>query len=275
PRRRRDPLHALQPGLVRDGAARGHERGAAGGCKPPARFLAGHARRRRRPHGGPSGRRIRVRAGARRAARRSGAGRGDGRRRAGAGDRHVRRAGRGRPAGGAVRRPAGRRAPAGARRDGVRSKYSAWAACGGLAAGAVGLAAARSRRAALATAVVAGGWLYGTFDPRSRLFGAPVEVRPEPGAFALTFDDGPDPRHTEGIAGLPRDRGPRAPFFALGRAVRAHPGVAVATAAAGHELASHGDDHRLLALTPPSGIRAQLRAAEAAVQDATGSLPAP
>jgi len=61
----------------------------------------------------------------------------------------------------------------------------------------------------------------------------------------------------------------------LGRAVRAHPEVAAATAAAGHELASHGDDHRLLALTPPSGVRAQLRAAEEAVRDATGSPPAP
>jgi peptidoglycan/xylan/chitin deacetylase (PgdA/CDA1 family) len=57
--------------------------------------------------------------------------------------------------------------------------------------------------------------------------------------------------------------------------VRAHPEVAAATAAAGHELASHGDDHRLLALTPPWGVRAQLRAAEAAVRDATGSPPAP
>jgi len=157
----------------------------------------------------------------------------------------------------------------------VKSKYTAWAACGGLAAGAVGLAAARSRRAALATAVVAGAWLYGTFDPRSRLFGAPAATHGEPGTFALTFDDGPDPRHTAAIAELLAARGHRATFFVLGRAVRAHPEVAAATAAAGHELASHGDDHRLLALTPPDGIRAQLRAAEDAVLAATGSRPAP
>ena len=157
----------------------------------------------------------------------------------------------------------------------MRSKYTTWAACGGLAAGAVGLAAARSRRAALTTAVVAGAWLYGTFDPRSRLFGAPAVARAEPGSFALTFDDGPDPRHTGAIAELLRERGHRATFFVLGRAVRAHPEVAAATAAAGHELASHGDDHRLLALTPPWGVRAQLSAAEAAVRAATGSPPAP
>jgi peptidoglycan-N-acetylglucosamine deacetylase len=157
----------------------------------------------------------------------------------------------------------------------VRSKYTTWAACGGLAAGAVGIAAAHSRRAALATSVAAAAWLYGTFDPRSRLFGAPAEARAEPGAFALTFDDGPDPRHTGAIAELLAERGHRATFFVLGRAVRAHPDVAAATAAAGHELASHGDDHSLLALTPPWGVRAQLRAAEAAVRDATGSPPAP
>jgi peptidoglycan-N-acetylglucosamine deacetylase len=157
----------------------------------------------------------------------------------------------------------------------VRSKYTTWAACGGLAAGAVGMAAARSRRAALATATVAGAWLYGTFDPRSRLFGAPAGARAEPGAFALTFDDGPDPRHTGAIVELLRERGHRATFFVLGRAVRAHPEVAAATAAAGHQLASHGDDHRVLALTPPWRVRAQLRAVEEAVREATGSPPAP
>jgi peptidoglycan/xylan/chitin deacetylase (PgdA/CDA1 family) len=157
----------------------------------------------------------------------------------------------------------------------VSSKYTTWAACGGLAAGAVGAAAAHSRKTGLAAAVVAGAWLYGTFDPRSRLFGAPASARAEPGTFALTFDDGPDPRHTGAIAELLRERGHRATFFVLGRAVRAHPDVAAATAAAGHELASHGDDHRLLALTPPWGLRDQLRAAENAVLDATGSPPAP
>jgi peptidoglycan-N-acetylglucosamine deacetylase len=156
----------------------------------------------------------------------------------------------------------------------VRSKYTTWAACGGLAAGAVGVAAARGPRTALATAVVAGAWLYGTFDPRSRLFGPLATARAEPGVFALTFDDGPDPRHTQAIAELLAERGHRATFFVLGRAVRAHPSVAAAAAAAGHELASHGDDHRLLALTPPAGVRAQLRAAEQAVVAATGSPPA-
>jgi peptidoglycan/xylan/chitin deacetylase (PgdA/CDA1 family) len=157
----------------------------------------------------------------------------------------------------------------------VSPKVRTWAACGTLAGGVVALAARRGRGTALAAAALAGAWLYGTFAPRSRVFGAPATALARPGELALTFDDGPDPRHTVAIAQLLAERGHRATFFVLGRAVRAHPDTAAAVRAAGHELASHGDDHRLLALASPAAVRAQLRAAEDAVRQATGEPPAP
>ncbi len=154
-------------------------------------------------------------------------------------------------------------------------KHRTWAACGALAGAFVVLAARRGPRTGLAAAALAGAWLYGTFAPRSRLFGAPAATVARPGELALTFDDGPDPRHTRAIAELLAERGHRATFFVLGRAVREHPETAAAVRAAGHEIASHGADHRLLALASPHAVHAQLYAAETAVRDATGEPPAP
>ena len=125
------------------------------------------------------------------------------------------------------------------------------------AAGGLGLAAA---------------YLAGTYLQNLPLFGA--VGRPGVGGgdtrFSLTFDDGPDPRHTPAISELLAERGHRATFFVLGRAVRAHPAVIRQLAADGHEIACHGDDHRLLAFAPRSAIVAQLLAWEEAVEAALG-----
>jgi peptidoglycan/xylan/chitin deacetylase (PgdA/CDA1 family) len=61
---------------------------------------------------------------------------------------------------------------------------------------------------------------------------------------ALTFDDGPDPRHTPAFLAELDRFGWRATFFVLGQQVRRHPSLVAEIAAAGHELAVHGEDHR-------------------------------
>jgi peptidoglycan-N-acetylglucosamine deacetylase len=85
--------------------------------------------------------------------------------------------------------------------------------------------------------------------------------------------DGPDPRYTRRISEYLAERGHRATFFVLGRAVAAHPDVTAQLMADGHEVANHGEDHRLLAFSRPSTVRAQVSATERAVQHATGSRP--
>lgn len=154
-----------------------------------------------------------------------------------------------------------------------------WAAAGAVAVGlsAAGVAADRRLQTGpLATAAglaAAGAYLAGTLAPRSRLFGAPATPGASDGVLSLTFDDGPDPRHTPAVSRLLAERGHRATFFVLASAVRAHPAVAAAVRQDGHELASHGDDHRLLAFASPREIRRQLAAVERAVEDATGEGP--
>jgi peptidoglycan/xylan/chitin deacetylase (PgdA/CDA1 family) len=160
-------------------------------------------------------------------------------------------------------------------------KRATWAATGAVAATITAAGVAVDRRlgtapaASLAAGTLAAGYLTSTFAPLVPLFGRAVATRTDEGLLALTFDDGPDPRHTAAISELLAERGHRATFFVLARAVRARPALAAVLLAHGHEIASHGDDHRLLAFAAPSEIRRQLVAAELAVQQATGRLPAP
>ena len=86
---------------------------------------------------------------------------------------------------------------------------------------------------------------------------------------------GPAPSSRPPILDALAAAGVRATFFALGRQVRAHPEIARRIVDEGHELASHGDDHRLLTFEGPTGIAHQLRALDEAVVGATGAAPAP
>jgi peptidoglycan-N-acetylglucosamine deacetylase len=157
----------------------------------------------------------------------------------------------------------------------IRTKRATWAACGGIAAGIVLASRAVDRRLTVPATLLAAGYLVGTFRAGSGIFGRPARTRTDDGAFALTFDDGPDPRHTPQISSLLAERGHRATFFVLGRQAERHPELVAKLVADGHEVGNHGLDHRLLALSPPSEIRAQIVATEAAVERATGQPPAP
>ena len=67
--------------------------------------------------------------------------------------------------------------------------------------------------------------------------------RGNPSRVALTFDDGPDPWSTPYFLTMLDDLGWRATFFVLGTMARQSPTLVAEMAAAGHELAVHGDEH--------------------------------
>lgn len=81
----------------------------------------------------------------------------------------------------------------------------------------------------------------------------------DPTGVAITFDDGPDPQSTPTVLAALDRLGWRATFFMLGRMAAAAPGLAHEVAAAGHEVALHGHDHRSLLLRGPGGARDDLR----------------
>jgi peptidoglycan/xylan/chitin deacetylase (PgdA/CDA1 family) len=158
-------------------------------------------------------------------------------------------------------------------------RTATWLACGAVTAGIVGVGAlvagliGGGRLLVLVSLLLGLAYLYGTFAPNARLFGSVLRTRTDRPQVALTFDDGPDPRFTPAISSLLVDRGHRATFFVLGRHVRAHPDVLARLANDGHEVANHGDNHGLLAFSPPNAVRQQLEAVERAVDEVVGEPP--
>jgi uncharacterized protein (TIRG00374 family) len=107
---------------------------------------------------------------------------------------------------------------------------------------------------------------WGTFYQNAPLFGRVVGVgSTDRRVAALTFDDGPSGEYTPAVLDALRAEGVHATFFVLGRQAREHPDIVRRIAEEGHELASHGDDHSILALAGPTQVATQIRAAEAAI----------
>jgi peptidoglycan/xylan/chitin deacetylase (PgdA/CDA1 family) len=98
--------------------------------------------------------------------------------------------------------------------------------------------------------------------------------RGDPGHVAVTFDDGPVATSTPAVLSALDRLGWRATFFMLGVEVRRSPGLAAEVAAAGHEVAVHGDDHASLLRRGPLATLDGLRRARDTVAGATGSQPA-
>lgn len=62
--------------------------------------------------------------------------------------------------------------------------------------------------------------------------------------FALTFDDGPDPRATPALLDLLAQRQVRATFFCIGQRARNHPAIMQRLRDEGHVIANHSHRHR-------------------------------
>jgi peptidoglycan/xylan/chitin deacetylase (PgdA/CDA1 family) len=126
--------------------------------------------------------------------------------------------------------------------------------------------------AALGTAVVHALPMAKAHGPLRR-FSPRFAGRGLPGGVALTFDDGPDPLGTPAVLAELAALGWTATFFMLGSQVRSFPDVAREVAAAGHEVAVHGDRHRSHLLRTPGDVRRDIARALAHISDVTGTRP--
>jgi peptidoglycan-N-acetylglucosamine deacetylase len=93
---------------------------------------------------------------------------------------------------------------------------------------------------------------------------------PEPGTFALTFDDGPDERFTPQVLDLLAERGALATFFVVGRSAEAHPELVRRIVAEGHGLGSHTWSHPELLGLPFARLLRECRRGRRAVEQAAG-----
>jgi peptidoglycan/xylan/chitin deacetylase (PgdA/CDA1 family) len=91
------------------------------------------------------------------------------------------------------------------------------------------------------------------------------------GHVALTFDDGPDPAYTPELLEILERAGVRATFFLLGSMLAAHRTLGREVAAAGHEIALHGWDHRLLLRRTPAATRDDLARGRDLIEEVTGA----
>jgi peptidoglycan/xylan/chitin deacetylase (PgdA/CDA1 family) len=90
---------------------------------------------------------------------------------------------------------------------------------------------------------------------------------------ALTFDDGPDPAGTPAVLAELARLGWTATFFLLGSQVRKFPDMAREVAAAGHEIAVHGEEHRQHVGRSPLDLRRDLERATGVITEVTGVRP--
>nr|WP_211177301.1 polysaccharide deacetylase family protein [Pseudonocardia acidicola] len=109
--------------------------------------------------------------------------------------------------------------------------------------------------------------------PLRRLTAPALAGAGRPGHLALTFDDGPDPASTPAFLRLLAEYDVRATFFVLGTMLERAPGLGRELAAAGHEVAVHGWDHRCLLLRGPRRTAEHLVRARDLVGEVTGQRP--
>lgn len=117
--------------------------------------------------------------------------------------------------------------------------------------------------------------LSGVFSLSLRMFADAVVHGPE-GArgVALTFDDGPDPKHTPAVLDVLERAGVKATFFVIGTKAEAHPEVVRAIVARGHTVGVHGYSHdRLFSLRGARRVRKDLERAIATLERITGERP--
>lgn len=128
---------------------------------------------------------------------------------------------------------------------------------------------------ALIAAATAGVLAYGTFAPRSSLFGPVISRGRSSDAVALTFDDGPCPGATEAILDILARERIHATFFVIGRYAAQHRSLCARMHAEGHLLANHTFDHSRIGMF--KGRRYwldQIQRTSDVINDVTGAPPA-
>jgi peptidoglycan/xylan/chitin deacetylase (PgdA/CDA1 family) len=112
---------------------------------------------------------------------------------------------------------------------------------------------------------------YATRGRSSNIFGPSVYRGPSEGKrIALTFDDGPTPATSQLLDVLAR-YSVKATFFQCGIQVRRHPEITRIVHAAGHEIGNHTETHARLWLRSPGFILDELRQAQEAIEEASGT----
>ena len=108
---------------------------------------------------------------------------------------------------------------------------------------------------------------------QAQLFGPTLFRTSHPKAFALTFDDGPNPAITPKLLDLLDRYHVKATFFVVGKFVRESPALVKEIVAHGHLIGNHTDSHPNLFFCGPTETRAELLRCTDAIQQAAWLEP--
>lgn len=103
--------------------------------------------------------------------------------------------------------------------------------------------------------------------------GSVMRVETTAKAIALTYDDGPNPPHTQALLELLAERGVTATFFLKGRNVEAFPELAAQVVAQGHEIANHSYQHYAMSSFSKDAMLAELVRVNELIEAVTGVKP--
>ena len=123
---------------------------------------------------------------------------------------------------------------------------------------------------------VAAAWSVPALAPLSPAVAAALRIRrtaASDGGVALTFDDGPHSEGTLQVLELLREARTTASFFVVGEQVLRAPALVAEVAAAGHEVALHGQRHRNQLRLSPRAVARDLDRGAACLANVTGALP--
>ncbi len=97
----------------------------------------------------------------------------------------------------------------------------------------------------------------------------------EPARVSLTFDDGPDPRHTRQLLDVLEGAGARGSFFLQGQNADRHRDLVREIHARGHELGNHGFSHRRTGEIGVAAYIAEARRTHDLLEECVGEKVAP
>lgn len=127
--------------------------------------------------------------------------------------------------------------------------------------------------ATLGLAALAGAYklISSGLQPESQLFGRTLISGNDPNEWALTYDDGPNPRSTPELLDVLARHNAHATFFMVGKFIREQPELVRRVHAAGHIVGNHTMSHPFLASKPMSFVREEIGGCSKLLEDTLGA----